>query len=569
MEQGIMRLPSKLAAVLATAALAVSLAIGAAPAFALGTGGFADDGSASITLHKYKTPTDSSTPGTGAAGQQPPIGAQPLGGVQFALYKLDTAKVEGGIAGTPAVTKTPAASEVPAFLATYRDATFSPIEQSTGADGVAAWDSLKFGYYLLEEKSTGGANVQAAVPSIVTLPYAQQAAGGTTTFIKDVHVYPKNVSLDDVEKTVLDNPDLTAPYESLKYQISFRIPVAQKVYESDAACMQGTIVDTVPQSSTGKPMLGIRNDFTVVALSFDGTENALPAKDIGFSDTSATDGRVTWTITPLIAKAVEALNTTRADEPRKQISKLVIRATAQVTPHAFNASIDADGQTSIINSALVSITDSKGAVVVDRKQSTTPAIPTTGFQFTKVDGKGSPILSDTASFKLAASYSDAVAGKFIKSTTGSADLVASSNATNGKAVFSGLHSSDLTANGSAYTTVKQAVNAARANLGVPQNVDVWMVETKAPNGYRALQAPQKVTLQIVKATATSKVKTTVVSGPVCIVNTMNGQEGGGNFALPNTGGIGAIVFFVVGAGVVAFAVATFARSRKRDRDDRP
>ena len=94
-----------------------------------------------------------------------------------------------------------------------------------------------------------------------------------------------------------------------------------------------------------------------------------------------------------------------------------------------------------------------------------------------------------------------------------------------------------------------------------------MCETKAPNGYRILQAPQKVTLQIVKATADAKVTTTVVGGPLSLVNTRDGQEGGGNFALPNTGGTGALVFGIVGAVLIAAAVTYFVRSRKRDQHD--
>ncbi|MEI3230027.1 MAG: LPXTG cell wall anchor domain-containing protein, partial [Gordonibacter pamelaeae] len=77
-----------------------------------------------------------------------------------------------------------------------------------------------------------------------------------------------------------------------------------------------------------------------------------------------------------------------------------------------------------------------------------------------------------------------------------------------------------------------------------------------------LQVPQKVTLRIAKATADATVSSTVVDGPLSVVNTMNGQEGGGNFALPNTGGMGAVAFLVAGAALVAFAVASFARSRK-------
>ena len=180
-----------------------------------------------------------------------------------------------------------------------------------------------------------------------------------------------------------------------------------------------------------------------------------------------------------------------------------------------------------------------------------------------MDADGNPVTSDSATFKLAASYADAVAGTFIKNGSTSADLTATSSLADGTAVFSGLSARALTSGGAAYTGIGDAVAAARANLGAPQTVELWLVETDAPRyGYRILQAPQKVTLSTAKATADATVSSTVVDGPLSVVNTMNGQEGGGNFALPNTGGMGAVAFLVAGAALVAFAVASFARSRK-------
>ena len=187
---------------------------------------------------------------------------------------------------------------------------------------------------------------------------------------------------------------------------------------------------------------------------------------------------------------------------------------------------------------------------------------TLGAKSFEVDADGNPVTSDSATFKLAASYADAVAGTFIKNGSTSADLTATSSLADGTAVFSGLSARALTSGGAAYTGIGDAVAAARANLGAPQTVELWLVETDAPDGYRILQAPQKVTLRIAKATADATVSSTVVDGPLSVVNTMNGQEGGGNFALPNTGGMGAVAFLVAGAALVAFAVASFARSRK-------
>lgn len=549
-------------ALAALVALALMAPMGAVPALALDAGGLADDGSASITVHKYKTQSSSSTPGTGEDGQGLPVGAQPLEGVSFTLYRLDNAKVEGAVAGTAAPAGAPTADDVAAFLATYRDNGFAPNVQMTDPDGTATWASLAFGYYLLVETDAGGANVDPAVPSIVTVPYARQAMGGSTSYAKDVHVYPKNVSREEVEKTAIGAPDVTAPGEKLEYQIAFMVPEAGKVHASDAAAMKATVVDRLPLNAAGQPVLTVNPSFTVTALSKGGDTTALNAGDIVFSDTSASDGLVTWTFGPEIAKAIEGINSTNASNVDGQVVKVLLGITATVNDNAYNGGIDATGQPSIANTAVATVSDSDGTVMIDGKESVTPAVTTMGFKLTKVDADGNPVTSDSATFKLAASYADAVAGTFIKNGSTSADLTATSSLADGTAVFSGLSARALTSGGAAYTGIGDAVAAARANLGAPQTVELWLVETDAPDGYRILQAPQKVTLRIAKATADATVSSTVVDGPLSVVNTMNGQEGGGNFALPNTGGMGAVAFLVAGAALVAFAVASFARSRK-------
>ena len=563
------RLSGRMATALTALVLAATMALGAVPAFALNDGGLTDDGTASITVHKYRTPSASSEPGTGSTADEAnvPTGAEPMKNVDFTLYRLDPAKVEGAVAGTAAATAAPSADGVAAFLTLYKSASSTPVVKTTGTDGTATFDSLPFGYYLLVETSAGGANVEASVPSIITLPYAQQATGGSTSYLKDVHVYPKNVSKEEVEKTVIDEPDLVKPGDTLSYQIAFKIPEASNIYTDDANCLRGAVVDTLPKNAAGQPTLTIRDDYAVVALAEDGTENVLAPGDIGFSDTSATDGQVTWTITPAIARAINDINVANASASAKQIGKVLIRVNATVNDNAFNAGVDANGLPIVQNAATVTVIDASGTTTIDAKASTAAAIPLIGFQFLKADAEGNAILSDTATFKLATSYDNAAAGTFLKNATATADVQATTSLADGKAVFSGLSFGNLTSGGTAYTAIEDAVTAARANLGAVQNVELWMCETKAPNGYRILQAPQKVTLQIVKATADAKVTTTVVGGPLSLVNTRDGQEGGGNFALPNTGGTGALIFGIVGAVLIGAAVTYFVRSRRRDQHD--
>ena len=551
----------KAAASLVALLMVVAMIIGPASAMALDSGGQTPPGS--ITVHKYKTQTASNTPGTGAEAQSLPYGAEPLGGVTFTLYQLDTARVEGAVTGTSAVTAAPAAADVTTFLGTYQNTSASPIVRVTDASGTAAFEDLDFAYYLLVETDAGGANVDMAAPSIVTVPYAQPASGGVTTYLKDVHVYPKNVSNEEVEKSVIDQPDVVSPGDTLAYQISFMTPAAGSVYVSDTSYMTGTIVDTLPTNAAGQPTITVNDAFTVYALSESGASYPLTAADMGYSNTSGTNGQITWTLTPAIAQAVEQLNTNNPGDP---IVRVQIRITATVNDNAFNAGVDASGQPSVSNTARVNVSDAEGTATITDAESTTDPIPTPGFQFAKVDSQGTALTSDTAIFKIAASYADANNNTFIRN--GGTDLTATTSTTDGLAVFSGLNSSTLTlgATATAYTGISDAVAAAQANVGVAQTVEVWLVETKAPDGYRILQAPQKVTLEIRKATAESMVTTTVVGGPLSIVNTLNGEEGGGNFALPNTGGTGALALVGLGVVLVGAATAYFIRSRRRSEE---
>lgn len=558
---------------LATAfALSVALALGIAPAFGLGVGGLTDDGTASITVHKYKTQSASSTPGTSLEGQSLPFGAEPLSGVTFMLFRLDTAKVEGGVSGTAIVADTPSQEGVTAFLGTYRDNTFPTVTHTTDTSGTATFSSLRFGYYLLVESATGGANVEASVPSIVTLPYSQQATGGTSLFNKDVHVYPKNVSLEDAEKTLVPDPvkgypHVAAPGDTLKYQIAFKVPSAGKVHITDNNCMTGMVIDMLPSNAIGQPTINVQSNYEVVALAKNGKETPLTASDMGFSDTSSTNGQVTWTLTPAIAKAVEAVNTTAAGDIEGQIVKVLVRINALVNDNAHNAGIDVNGQPCIVNTAQIVVNDADGFAVITGKQVKAPAVPVIGFQLTKVDADNKPITSDTASFKIAASYSDATSGTFLRNGTSSADLMATTNIVDGKVAISGLSGANVKSGSMPYTAIADAVDSVVASPGTTQRVELWLVETQSPNGYRILQAPQKVTLEIAKASAGTAVSSKIVGGPLSIVNIMNGQEGSGSFTLPNTGGIGAVLFIVAGVALVSFAIANFARSRKRDKNE--
>ncbi len=76
--------------------------------------------------------------------------------------------------------------------------------------------------------------------------------------------------------------------------------------------------------------------------------------------------------------------------------------------------------------------------------------------------------------------------------------------------------------------------------------DYWIVETAAPDGYELAGAPIKVTVDE---------RTEQLS--------VDNAKGNAGFVLPLTGGVGTLLFLVVGAGLVTAAAALGMRSRRR------
>lgn len=594
------KLTGKLVSVMAAVALAASMAIAPASAFALNTTGAVDDSgnpatTGNIHVHKYKTSTPSGIPGTGADNQALPTDATPLDGVGFTLYKLDTATVEGATPGTAAATAAPSQANVSTFLANYEDTSFTAQMATTGAanpnSGKADFTGLAFGYYLLVETTTP-TGVQAAVPSIIAVPYADTVtSGGTTTTVvrADVHVYPKNASTDPVTKTQVNPPagapagtklpgQTVVPGDNVAYQIATSIPAPTTPAGGGTLSSVTSVYleDILPVNTLGDMTLAIQTaGMVVTAVQQSGASFVIPASDYTYVAATAAGAppvaanTARWT---LDAAALASINAVAATDP---VVKVKVDFIAQVTNDAFVTGVDTNGQPVINNQATAEVVDPAGATTVaPGTPGTTPSVPvaTAGFKFTKTEADGTTALAG-ATFALAPTYADATAGNYLAkptsapgttpSWTGATAWTETSAATTGLVTFAGLGSNlgVLPAGGGA-ATAWTALDTAIAGLtnGTSTTLDVWVVETSAPTGFRLLQAPQKITLTISKD-ATGNV-TANAGNFVGIVNVKNGQTGGGNFALPNTGGAGTIAFAVVGLVLIGSAVYYFARRRK-------
>ena len=170
----------------------------------------------SITIHKFEYNPSSGAPsqqGTGAEGENAPLGATPLDGVTFHIYKVRDenwlkAYYSGNetVAGQDLSSHLDAQDYVDSVDPTTNKVTFKSDIDRTGfvdcgifktkGGGIAEVKNLEFGLYLVVETSAPDKVTAPAAPFLVSIPMTRIAnstdTNALTDWIYDVHVYPKN-----------------------------------------------------------------------------------------------------------------------------------------------------------------------------------------------------------------------------------------------------------------------------------------------------------------------------------------------------------------------------------------
>lgn len=144
----------------------------------------------SITIHKYEYNGDEKIKGTGSEKDQAPNGAKALEGVGFTIYKVaDVNDLEKYYSTNP--TELPSVenyTEDGKIKTEYAKGQVGK-EIPTGKDGIAKFEHLDLGFYVVVETKTPDKVTTAINPFLVSVPM-------TTTdgenWLYDVHVYPKN-----------------------------------------------------------------------------------------------------------------------------------------------------------------------------------------------------------------------------------------------------------------------------------------------------------------------------------------------------------------------------------------
>ena len=146
----------------------------------------------SLTIHKYEYNGNSGKPGTGEtsdASNVPSSDAKPLEGAGFTLYKVANADDLTEYYSTNP-TDLP---EVESYLSNGKidnsKVKITISEVKTDANGIAKFENLALGFYVVIETTTPDKVTTPAAPFLVSIPMTTVEGD---SWLYDVHVYPKN-----------------------------------------------------------------------------------------------------------------------------------------------------------------------------------------------------------------------------------------------------------------------------------------------------------------------------------------------------------------------------------------
>lgn len=144
----------------------------------------------SIIIHKYEYNGTDEIKGTGSESNQVPDGAKALEGAGFTIYKVaDKNDLKQYYSTNPTALPSVGEYTEDGKIKTKYENNKVGDEITTGTDGIAAFENLELGFYVVVETKTPDKVTTAVEPFLVSVPM-------TTTdgenWLYDVHVYPKN-----------------------------------------------------------------------------------------------------------------------------------------------------------------------------------------------------------------------------------------------------------------------------------------------------------------------------------------------------------------------------------------
>ncbi len=490
---------------------------------------------ASLTVHKYASVTPSTTPGDGLALAQTDADAlgKPLEGAKFSLsYITDQA----GVTSTtdPATVATNAAVS----------------ELTTDANGEVKWTDLTQGYYVLKETSAP-AGYTASAPTIITLPMGITADG--SGFNYDVHVYPKNVSDAGLTKTT-DSEGFYEEGDTVSWTIEGALDVTPALLAVAAPATPAVAADygTITATDILDPRLIYTAKTAKLSLIGGSTGAVALTVDTDYTETytpgvAGADGTIVWTLTPAgVMKVISSGSTGIKVEVDTKLGD-VTGTSGQITNDATLDQAPPENDTT-------DVVDPDPEVI---DPGVKPEIKLAGVEILKVDSLDQTQKLDGAQFKISDSEANAAAGKFL-TTEGAykttAELVAPEK-----------HVETTTGDNPETVEVEKGWGyIAGVAVSDTAPTDYYLVETKVPANPDATSDLQYIMKQ-------SAIKVTVPStgnGTATVLNQLEGNPPipgeKPTFVLPTTGGMGTVLFTVIGLALMIFAAILIKRNKKEN-----
>lgn len=465
----------------------------------------------SITVHKYFRDSEPTNPGTGVeitdADELAALGTPADDAdmkVGFTLYQVPS---------TFEMTETTTVAEALAAAIS----TPVSVQKFTDEDGAIVWDELAVGYYVLVETAplTG---YSKSPDAIIALPYGLD--GDEWNY--DVHVYPKNVNDKPLIKTV----EKDTPYnvgEDVKWEYAAKVDTS-KLYKA-ATDTDSEVYGAYKLTDTYDSRLTYNED--AIIKGYGGATVTL-VEGIHYDETHDSDEcTIEWKLTTVgIDLLVE-----------NKITSLVVEFTTEINETALGTG---EGSSEILNGGELEWTNAGESTpenyeIADEDK---PAAKLYSLEIEKTNNDGSIFLNG-AKFKIAVGLDEAKAGTFLKDEDGedlivtTADRVVDSTTYSGWALFGGLAGDE------------------------DDDTDYYLVEVEAPTAddgskYVRPTEPIKVTVEAGTQINTVNIKNYLPGDPD-IPDMWN---------LPLTGGMGTVLFYVIGTVVMLGAVVVFIKSKK-------
>lgn len=401
----------------------------------------------------------------------------------------------------------------------------------TENNGIAQFDGLNYGLYLLAKSALPSDATTDLVPFLVSVPmYVESESGADWT--STVYAYPKVRTADITISKTVDDQD-TAAYED------------GDIYVNAGQTLKYTVTTTIPAAATGN---GSANEFTSFVITDTNAGNTL---DINQSTVEVMLGENELECTPVYDGSILTLTLTENGLVALN-NGLSQEQTITVTYDATVAT-DVPFSTELTNAAKATYQRSGMTAVADTDTAAVD-LYTYGIDLTKTLSDSGAIDENTISFELYKTNDGGTLSDPVPVESGNGGYWVAKSATE--------------PNTNTYTMYVGA--NGKLNLYGLEPGTYYLSETATMDGYTRLDAP--ITIVIADGdsdgAATAKVNEAdarVTDGVayLSVENTKN-QLG---FTLPQTGGTGTLVVTAIGLGMLCAGVILLVVYRRKGRAD--